>query len=351
MIDEVVVDWFCLISSKSIGPKTFWAMMRNYKTAKESLRHVAEPFPRDRAIKILKSMNCGVVLANEPTFPKLLKRSCSCPPMLFYRGDKALLTKRKIAIIGARNSSITGQSIAKRLAENLAGEFAIVSGLAKGIDTAVHTGILESSSEKSAIAVLPFGFDNVYPRENSKLCEELSKGALVLTEIPNGRPVDQGAFQARNRIIALLSEAIIVVEAAVKSGTMATAKMALDVGCEVLVVPGSPVDPRYFGSNLLIKNGATLIQSHIDVLDALGQHQENEQLEIKYAPKQLVCSQDENSVSSKVLSMLSETPISIDEIAAHTNMSVRALLCVLSELEIAGHVVKYATNEVALSGK
>ncbi|MDR2459145.1 MAG: DNA-processing protein DprA [Holosporales bacterium] len=334
-----------------MGPKTFWAMMRNYKTAKESLRHITDPFPKERAIKILKSMNCSVMLANEPIFPKLLKRSCSCPPMLFYKGNNALLSKRKIAIIGARNSSITGRSIAKRLATNLAGEFSIVSGLARGIDTAVHTGILESSSNKSTIAVLPFGFDNVYPRENLRLCKELSRNALVLTEIPNGRPVDQGAFQARNRIIALLSEAIVVIEAAVKSGTMATAKIALDVGCEILVVPGSPVDPRYFGSNLLIKNGATLIQSHIDVLEALGHNRENEQLEIKYAPQQPTCTQDASSVSSKILSMLSETPISIDEIAVHTNMSVRALLCVLSELEIAGSVVKYSTNEVALSGK
>jgi DNA processing protein len=272
--------------------------------------------------------------------------------MLFYRGDKAILSKRKIAIIGARNSSISGRSIAKKLASNLAGKFAIVSGLAKGIDTAVHTGSLESPDSKAAIAVLPFGFDNVYPKENTKLCEELSNRALVLTEIPNGRPVDQGAFQARNRIIALLSEAIIVVEAAVKSGTMATVKTALDIGCEVLVVPGSPIDPRYYGSNLLIKNGATLIQSHIDALDALGQLREDEPHQVvRVREKQHTFSFEHDSLSSKILAALSESPVSIDEIASYTNTSIRTLLCVISELEMEGRIVKYSTNEVALSGK
>jgi DNA processing protein len=353
MFDDVVLDWFCLINAKGVAPKTFWAMMRNFKTAKESLKHVSDPFPRALAIKTLKSMDCGVILANEPIFPKLLKRSCSCPPMLFYKGDKSILAKRKIAIIGARNASITGRSIGKNLASNLSREFAIVSGLAKGIDTAVHDGALEAPSNKSAIAILPFGFDNIYPKENMKLYDVLAKNALVLTEIPNGRPADHGAFQARNRIIALLSEAIIVIEAAVKSGTMATTKMALDFGCEVLVVPGSPVDPRYFGSNMLIKNGATLIQSHTDVLDALQQYQTNEQQIVECSPNPQVdaVATSPNTDSSKVLSMLSDTPVPIDEIAAHTNLPIRALLCIISELEMEGRIVKYATNEIALAGR
>jgi DNA processing protein len=347
MLDEVVLDWFCLISSNGIGPKTFWAMMRNFKTAKESLKHVSDPFPRDKAHKILKSINCGVILANESIFPKLLRRSCSCPPILFYKGDKSILLKRKIAIIGARNASIAGKSIAKNLAANLSNDFAIVSGLAKGIDTAVHQGSLEHLESKAAISVLPFGFDNIYPKENLQLYEKIARNALVLTEVPNRYINDQGAFLARNRIIALLSEAIIIIEAAAKSGTMATAQTALDLGCEVLVVPGSPLDPRYFGSNLLIKNGATLIQNYFDVLDVLGVQEKQNVLPIKTNEPQKETGTNVNDLS-KILSMLSEIPVSLDEIAVNANMNIKDLLRIVSELEVTGKIVKHSTNKIAL---
>ncbi|MDR0942213.1 MAG: DNA-processing protein DprA [Holosporales bacterium] len=351
MFDEVVLDWFCLINSKGIGPKTFWSMMRKFGTAKESLKHVATSFSRDKAKKILHSMNCGIILANEPIFPRSLRRSSSCPPILFYKGDKSILSKRRIAIIGARNASIAGKSIAKSLALNLANDFAIISGLAKGIDTAAHQGSLERLENKATISVLPFGFDNIYPKENLQLYEKIAKNALVLTETPNRYINDQGAFLARNRIIALLAEAIVVIEAAAKSGTMTTAQMALDLGCDVLVVPGSPLDPRYFGSNLLIKNGATLIQNHFDVLDALIRGQETQRpLPMVDKEQKETCAAIGDS-SSKILSMLSEVPVSIDEIAVNANMNIKDLLCVISELELMGKVVKHSMNEVVLMRK
>ena len=163
-INDTILDWFCLINTKGIGSKTFWGMLKIYKNASEALKHVENPFPKAEAEKRLKSMDCELILANDALFPRLLKRSSFCPPILFYKGDKAIIAKRKIAIIGARNSSINGQKIAKNLASNLVNEFTIVSGLAKGIDSSAHKGSLEGS--KSAIAVVPFGFDNIYPKES-----------------------------------------------------------------------------------------------------------------------------------------------------------------------------------------
>ena len=350
MIDDVVLDWFCLINTKGIGPKTFWAMMRSYKTAKESLKHVSNPFPSDKAKKILKSYDCEIMLANEDCFPKSLRRSASCPPILFYKGDKTVLLKNKIAIIGARNASISGKSIAKNFAENLSNDFSIVSGMAKGIDTSAHIGSLENKN--STIAVLPFGFDNIYPKENTKLFQRISENGIVLTESPPGMKPDQGMFQARNRIIALLSNCMIVIEAAAKSGTMSTAQMALDLGCEVMVVPGSPLDPRSYGSNLLIKNGALLVQNHHDVLESFGVLEKQDQLSFNDQPlkKEYEMNNDESEdICEKVLSVLSTNAVSMDEIAIHTNLSMPELLCVISDLEISGKIVKCGSNAISLA--
>ena len=343
-INDTILDWFCLINTRGIGSKTFWAMMKTYKSPSEALKYVTNPFPKVDAEKCLKKMDCELILANDALFPRLLKRSSFCPPLLFYKGDKLILSKRKIAIIGARNSSINGQKIAKNLASNLVNEFAIVSGLAKGIDASAHKGSLEG--DKSAIAIVPFGFDNIYPKENQSLFHEIAEKGLVLSEIPYGKAVDQGMFQARNRIISLISEGLIVIEAGYKSGTMATATMALDFGCEIMVVPGSPTDPRNLGSNSLIKNGAHLIQNHFDVLEILG-------IQNKSEPKQnalpITKYANNSDNKDKLLSLLSETPISLDELSMHCNISMSELLCLVSELEISGNICRTSSNKITLN--
>jgi DNA processing protein len=322
--------------------------MRTYKTAKESLKHVSNPFPKNSAEKLLRSANCGIILANESSFPRGLKRSCYCPPMLYYKGDKSILSKKKIAIVGARNASISGMSIAKNLASKLSDKFAIVSGLAKGIDSSAHLGSLEILENRAAIAVLPTGIDKVYPKENTAIYEKIANHGILITEVAPCAGPDLGMFQARNRIISLLADGIIIVEAAAKSGTLATAKAALDVGCEVMVVPGSPLDPRSFGSNLLIKNGASLIQNHYDVLEIL-QFEEN--FVHPETPDQTIIDdeKDIHDLKDKVLSLLSTKAVSLDEISYHMNLSIPRLLCIISELELSGKIVKHATNEVSLS--
>ncbi len=347
MIDSKVIDWFCLINSKGIGPKTFWNLLQKFKTANTALKQIQNPYPRKEAEKILKSLKYEIILASDENFPKLLKRSSSCPPMLYFKGNKDLFSKRKIAIIGARNASITGKSIAKNLASNLSFEFCIVSGLAKGIDTSAHLGSLEN---KSAIAVLPFGLDNIYPKENLKLYEEISKNGLVISEIPPGiNSYEQGMFYARNRIITLLSDAVIVIEAAEKSGTMATAKMALDFGCEIFVVPGSPADPRNIGSNNLIKNGAILIQDYTDVLEHLGRFEKVVKIN-KFSDNEQVENYNIDDKKEKILSLLSEVPVDFDQLAVHSGIDIKNLLYIISELEMEDRIERYSTNEIALKG-
>jgi DNA processing protein len=348
LIDEVVLDWFRLINSNGIGPKTFWALMRSYKTAKESLKHVANPFPQKEAIKILKKTDKNVILANEAEFPRSLRRSCSCPPILFYKGDKSILSKRKIGIIGARNCSIDGRSIAKRLSRELSDDFAIVSGMAKGIDTSVHLGSLEKNNNKATISIVPFGINKMYPKENEYLYKRIPENGILLTEVHPEAIPDQGMFYARNRIIALLVEGLVVIEAAAKSGTLATAKVALDLGCEVMAVPGSPTDPRSFGSNYLIKSGATLVQSHLDILDVLGLMAKPEESPA-LADDEIILEKDPQSISEKILSSLSTNATSLDELSSHLNVSMPQLLPIISELEIEGKIVKHSTNEIALA--
>ena len=204
VINKTVVDWFCLINSKGIGSKTFWSLLSKYKTAEESLKYVSNRFNESDAIKILKSFKGKVILASDPNFPKELRRNTSCPPMLFFQGNDKLFCSRKIAIIGSRNSSVNGKSIAYRLGSDLSGYFSIVSGLAKGIDQSAHLGALRNN--KNTIAVLPFNFNNIYPKDNIKLFDEIASKGLVITEVPPHKSPDQGMFHARNRIISMMSE-------------------------------------------------------------------------------------------------------------------------------------------------
>lgn len=347
MIDEKIINWLCLSYSKGIGPKTFWAMLKKYGSAEEALKYVKEKFSRDKAIKTLKSINYNVLLADDEKFPVEFKRSSTCPPVLFYQGNLNILKKRKIAIIGARNASIAGTKIARQMASKLSDKFAIVSGLAKGIDANAHLGSLEKTENQSAIAILPFSLENIYPKENEWIYKMIEKNGLLISEVFPYSVPDQGMFQARNRLLSLLSNGIVVVEAGLKSGTMSTVKLALDLGSEIMVVPGSPLDPRYSGSNALIKNGAPLIRDYFDVLEIMD---ETVNFEERVEPKKFEFNQNNSSEKTKkVLSAISSVPTSLDVISAQTNIEISELLTIITNLEIEGKIIKYYTNEVVLA--
>jgi DNA processing protein len=268
--------------------------------------------------------------------------------MLFYKGDKSILLKRKIGIIGARNCSINGRSIARSLSRSLSDEFAVVSGMAKGIDTSVHLGSLEKAGNKATISIIPFGINRIYPKENERIYKSIQENGILLTEVQPEAIPDQGMFHARNKIIALIVDALIVIEAAAKSGTLAAAKTAIDFGCEVMAVPGSPTDPRSFGSNYLIKNGATLVQNYNDVLDALNFGERTPESPVP-TESEIVQEKDPSDIIEKILSSLSTNSTSLDELSHCIDISMQQLLPIVSELEIEGKIVKLSMNEIALA--
>jgi DNA processing protein len=345
--------------------------MSVYRTAEESLKHIQSPFPRDRAIRILERFRGHIVLASDPIFPDTLKRSATCPPMLFALGNLKLLPPKKIAIIGTRDASANGRSIAYRLASNLSKFSPIVSGLASGIDTSAHAGVLRNSER--TIAIVPFSLLDIYPKENARLFSEIKEKGLIITEVPPHKPPDQGMFHARNRIVALLPVGIVVIEASLKSGTMDTAMMALDFGTKVMAVPGSPSDPRSGGCNDLIKKGVPLIENYTDVLEVMANSKKQRQPEFrgfsKSPAKSPAFSEEQQQpglrgllnnpaaagnlevkdMSNKILTMLSvDIPTSLEFIARSINIDMQSLLCQISELEILGKIRKCSTNEVLL---
>ncbi len=349
MRQKNVIDWFCLINTKGVGPKTFWEMMKKYGDAKTSLKHISDSFPIQEAKKILNSFKGDILLASDDIFPTELKRDAFCPPLLFAKGDLNILKHRKIAIIGARNASIHGKTFAGNLGFDLSNYYSIVSGLANGIDTSAHLGALKNK-HSHPIAVMPFSLDNIYPKENKNLFAKIVERGLVITEVSPHRNPDQGMFHARNRIIASISSGIIVVEAALKSGTMSTAKLALDMGTEIMAVPGCPADPRARGCNYLIKNGAPLVEGYIDVLESMNMQitslKENTLLQYTNSPK----TNESNDLNQKILDMLSvDCPTNIELIASKLGEDITKILSNISELEMYGKIKKYSTNEVILN--
>lgn len=280
--DEERLDWVQLIRTPQIGPVTFYRLVRKFGTAGKALEMLPEfsrrsgrkspLIPSDRsaaAAEIKHAWRQGVIIlaACEPEYPAALLAISDPPPILFARGHISLFEKPAIAIIGARNASGIGRKIARQLAQDL-GEtgMVIVSGLARGIDGAAHTAALKTGT----IAVVAGGVDYVYPPEHKELTDLIANQGIIISERPLDCEPTARDFPRRNRLISGLSRGVIIVEAAAKSGTLITARFALEQGREVFAVPGSPLDPRSQGANRLIRDGAALIENADDILQALA---------------------------------------------------------------------------------
>ncbi|WP_420324482.1 DNA-processing protein DprA [Mameliella sp.] len=275
------VDWLRLLRSRRVGPTTFWRLMNEHGSAAAALDALPDVA---RAAGVEKYQACprGVAEAElaaghragawllcrgEPGYPLDLAELPDAPPLLWGIGDKSALRRPMIALVGARSASSLGTRMARRLAEGL-GEagFVVVSGLARGIDTVAHLGALPSGT----VAVMAGGVDVLYPSENTRLADDICQhGGCRLSEQPMGLQPVARHFPTRNRIVSGLSRGVVVVEAAAKSGSLITARTALDQGREVLAVPGHPMDARASGCNILIRDGAHLIRNVEDILEAL----------------------------------------------------------------------------------
>jgi DNA processing protein len=357
-------DWLRLARAENVGPITFRQLLRRFGDARAALDALPALAQRggkknftlppsnlvEDEIARIGKMGAKLIAWCEPDYPESLAAIEDAPPLITVRGHANLLHKRCIGIVGARNASLNGRKMAESLARELGQqEIVIVSGMARGIDAAAHQASLGTGS----IAILAGGVDVVYPKENQNLYDQLAERGCVLSDMPLGLEPFAKLFPRRNRLISGLSLGVIVIEAALQSGSLITAKMALDQGREVFAVPGSPLDPRASGTNDLIRQGAVLTEKAADVLN-----------HIHAAPRLLseppandflgaIPPIDESALAkarAEILENLSPSPVSVDELVRQCHVSPSVVLTVLLELELSGHVERQAGNKVVLIG-
>ena len=279
--DEDGALWVQLVRSRRVGPATFHRLMREHGCAAAALAALPSiaaaagvekyeicPVGVARAEMARGAkMGARLLLWGRAGYPRALMDMADAPPVLWALGDVDLLARPMVAIVGARNASSLGVRMAKSLSSGLgAAGHVVVSGLARGIDAAAHEAALGTGT----IAVQAGGLDVIYPEENAKLSDEIGARGLRLSEQPFGLQPQARHFPQRNRIVAGLGRAVVVVEAALKSGSLITARDAADLGRDVLAVPGHPFDARAAGCNALIRDGAVLVRHAADVIEALG---------------------------------------------------------------------------------
>jgi len=269
----------------------------------------------------------------------------TAPAMLTMIGDAELLRRRSVAIVGARNASGAAVRFARMLAHYLAeAGWLIVSGLARGIDTAAHLGSLHAGTA----AVIAGGIDTVYPPENERLQQQIAAHGLLIAEQPPGVEPRARHFPYRNRIIAGLTAGTVVVEAAPKSGSLITARLAGEFGREVMAVPGSPLDPRAQGCNLLIREGATLIQSAADIAEALSPIGGTRTPEPRLFETATAPADADDAIRAAIVGLLGPVPLPVDEIVRQAAIDAATVQMVLLELELAGRIDRHAGGRIAL---
>jgi DNA processing protein len=277
------LDWLQLVRSSGVGPKTFYRLLHRFGDARRAyealprltLETGGQERPRCRReaaeaeLDALLAMGCHLVAHGEAEYPAHLAQIHDPPPLLTVHGRLDVLQSPSVAIVGARNASANGRLLANKLAKDLEeGGLTIVSGLARGIDTAAHEGSLAVNGR--TVAMIASGVDIAYPSENADLMRAIAESGAVVSERPLGSAPQARHFPRRNRLISGFSSGVVVVEAAPKSGSLITARMAAEQGREVMAVPGSPLDARHKGTNQLIRDGAALIETADDVREALG---------------------------------------------------------------------------------
>lgn len=351
-------DWLRLARTENVGPVTCAHLIARYGEASIALAALPDlarrggrvsPLGVPPAEAILRELDAGKALGAqliaccEPGFPTALAALDPPPPVIWVRGDPRLLHRPAVAIVGARVASAGGQRFARGLAAELgAAGHVIVSGMARGVDGAAHEGSLPTGT----VAVLGGGIDDVYPHEHRDLYERLVAQGCVVSESAPGRTATAKDFPRRNRIIAGLSRAVVVVEAELRSGSLITARLAAEQGREVLAVPGSPLDPRARGTNDLIRQGAALCEGAEDVLRALEGVRGFREPERPFAPAPATDA-DVDKMREQVAALLSPTPVSRDELVRATGAPAPIVLAALTELALAGRAELLAGGLVA----
>lgn len=355
-----------LIRTENVGPITYYRLMQRFGTAERALQALPEmakrgggkkdlaPYSKSAAedeIAQAEKFGAQIIVQGEAAYPALLAETEDAPPVLTVLGNPALLSRPALGVVGARNASLSGRKIAADFSARVGqAGFVIVSGLARGIDSAAHAAALPTGT----VAVVAGGIDVIYPRENEGLYRELAAKGAVVAESPFGTEPLARHFPRRNRIISGLSLGVLVVEAAAQSGSLITARMALEQNREVFAVPGSPLDPRAGGANSLLKDGAHVTTSPDDILQVLGRLRLQPLREPAGAgfdagpDDSPVHAEIPEALRLKVLENLNPTPISIDDIIRELQAPVGHILTILLELELAGRIERQAGNKVNL---
>ncbi|MEL7093177.1 MAG: DNA-processing protein DprA [Pseudomonadota bacterium] len=303
------------------------AGVENYEICPEGVIHAE--------LKAGQRAGAKLIFHGSPSYPSILTDLPDAPPFLWAIGDAELLNAPAIAIVGARNASSLGTRMARALAQDLAAEgYVIVSGLARGIDTAAHVAALDTGT----IAVQAGGVDVIYPAKNTGLAGDIGDRGLRLSEQPMGLQPMARHFPARNRIISGLARATVVVEAAAKSGSLITARDALDLGRDVLAVPGHPFDARAAGCNMLIRDGATLVRTAADVIEALAPIAGTEPELPLAAPPETRTLAETAALHQQILDRLGPAPIAEDQLIRDLGAGAAAVAPALVDLELAGSI-------------
>jgi DNA processing protein len=349
-----------LIRSENIGPITYFQLLARFGSAAAALAAIPDLAARgggrgprliaraavEREIEAVARLGARYLFLGQGAYPPLLAEIETAPPALVVKGDVALLDRPCVAIVGARNASAAACRFARGLATKL-GEAGtvIVSGVARGIDTAAHDGSLDSGT----IGVVAGGIDIFYPPENEARQRAIAERGLLVAEQPPGTEPRARHFPYRNRIIAGLAQGTVVVEAAPRSGSLITARLAAESGREVMAVPGSPLDPRAQGCNQLIRDGATLVQNAEDVIEAVNplRLRPFHQKELEYAVAD-VPADVPNGVREAVAALLNGTPVPVDELVRQSALPPAVVQTVLLELELAGRLERHAGGKASL---
>ncbi|MEJ6397213.1 DNA-processing protein DprA [Yoonia sp. 208BN28-4] len=356
MTEADLFDRLRLLRSRRVGVATYHRMMAEHGSARaalDALPHVAKaagvadyaicPAPVIAAeLKAGRAAKATLVALGDPFYPAHLADIADAPPLLWVMGQRALLQRPTIALVGARNASSLGTRMTRALAREL-GEagFVVVSGLARGVDTAAHLASLDSGT----IAVQAGGVDTIYPTENTKLAEDIARKGLRVSEMPMGMQPQARHFPARNRIIAGMAQAVVVVEAAAKSGSLITARNALDQAREVLAVPGHPFDARAAGCNMLLRDGAVLVRSAADVIEAIGPlatQTTNPELPLDLATPTLPqrSLRETAQLHDRILSRLGPSPLAEDQLIRDLATPATQVAPVIVDLELDGKITR-----------
>jgi len=356
-LSDDLIDRLRLVRSPGIGPITYRQLIARFGTAAAALAAVPDlarrgggrapslvsPADAEREVERSEALGARYLVLGQGLYPRLLAEMDDAPPLLIAKGQLGLLERVAVAIVGARNASAAACRFARGLAHGLGQQgTVVVSGLARGIDSAAHDGALDSGT----IGIVAGGIDVFYPPENEARQQAIAERGLVLAEMPPGTEPRARHFPYRNRIIAGISLGTVVVEAAPRSGSLITARLSAEAGREVMAVPGSPLDPRAQGCNQLIRDGATLVQSAADVMEAVRPFEGR--VESPPASYEARPAQDYESALGTVEELLGPSPVPVDEIIRLSGAPSGSVQLALLELDLAGRLDRHAGGKVSL---